>query len=218
MRTLAGFIIALVAPWSAAAQQPPASQPSGSSTPLQITEIENGFVVAPDVRFTQVNDRFATLAGAYGGWQTDKTLLVGGAAYWLANRDDDFKMQYFGGLVRWNFLGDRPLRISTGVLVGGGTATLGRTYGELFDLPPGTALSSQPRGAHFRGGQPITSDTRVRVNDDFFVTEPQLTLLWSVKPWLRIDAGAGYRFIGASDLLGDELHGPSASLAVQIGR
>jgi hypothetical protein len=39
-------------------------------------------------------------------------LLIGAAGYWLANRDDDFKMQYFGGLARWTLGGDRRLGVS----------------------------------------------------------------------------------------------------------
>jgi hypothetical protein len=41
--------------------------------------------------------------------------------------------------------------------------------------------------------------------------------LWAITPWLRINAGAGYRFIGATDLLGDELRGPSGSIGIQFG-
>jgi hypothetical protein len=34
---------------------------------------------------------------------------------------------------------------------------------------------------------------------------------------MRLDAGIGYRFIGAADVLGDELRGPSGSVAIQFG-
>jgi hypothetical protein len=34
---------------------------------------------------------------------------------------------------------------------------------------------------------------------------------------MRLDAGVGYRFIGAADVLGDELRGPSGSVAIQFG-
>ena len=58
----------------------------------------------------------------------------------------------------------------------------------------------------------------LRINGDFVVAEPQLNALWTVTPWLRLDAGAGYRFIGESDLLGRRLRGPSASVAQFGGR
>jgi hypothetical protein len=98
-----------------------AQQAAAPATGLQIEQIQSGFVVAPDVRFTDLNDRAATLAGVYGGWLTDRTLLIGGGAYWLANRADDFKMQYVGGLVRWTIGGDelRGPSGSIGIQFGG---------------------------------------------------------------------------------------------------
>jgi hypothetical protein len=198
-----------------AQQQVPQSAPA-----LQIERIQSGFVVAPDAKFTEVDDRFATLAGVYGGWLTDKTLLVGAGAYWLANRDDDFKMQYYGGLVRWTLTGKRALGISAGGFVGFGDATLGRTYGDLFPSgAPGPKDSMRIHDTRDHRGvrPPLTSDTRVRVNDGFFLAEPQLNGIWSITSWIRLNAGVGYRFVGATDLLGDELRGPSGSLSIQFG-
>ena len=195
------------------AQSAPAAQP------FRVEPIENGFVVAPDARFTEVNGEFATLAGVYGGWLTDRTLLIGGGGYWLANRDDDFKMQYFGGVVRWNIGGHRRLGVSTGALIGVGDATLARSYGDLFGAAPVGDTSSRFRGG--RGsqgfGRVVTSDTLVRIDDDFFIAEPQVNALWNITRWMRLDAGVGYRIIGASDLLGDELRGVSGSIALQFG-
>jgi hypothetical protein len=198
-----------------------AQQASPSAPPLQIDRIESGWVVAPDARFTEVNDRFATLAGVYGGWLTDRTLLVGGGAYWLANRDDDFKMQYYGGLARWVVAGRRALGFSAGGFVGFGDATLGRSYGDLFRPGDGHRINEPIRfhamRGHGDGHTPLTPDTRVRVSDDFFLAEPQLNGVWNITSWMRLDAGVGYRFIGAADVLGDELRGPSGSVAIQFG-
>ena len=205
----------LISPPAGAQQAPPAA------SPLQIERIESGFVVAPDARFTEVNDRFATLAGVYGGWLTDRTLLVGGGAYWLANRDDDFKMQDYGGLVRWTIGGRRRLGMSAGGFVGFGDATLARTYGDLFPVADGHGMKDPTRFHALRGHgdlrRPLPIDTRVRVNDDFVLAEPQLNGVWNITSWMRLDAGIGYRFIGAAEVLGDELRGPSGSVAIQFG-
>jgi hypothetical protein len=196
-----------------AQQSPP---PPGS---LQIERIESGFVIAPDAKFTEVDDRFATLAGVYGGWLTDRTLLVGAGAYWLANRDDAFKMQYYGGLVRWTFAARHTFGVSAGGFVGFGDATLGRTYGELF--PSGQRIKDPMRFRASRGHgdvrTPLTNDTVLRINDGFVLAEPQLNGVWNITSWMRLDAGVGYRFIGAADVLGDELRGPSGSVAIQLG-
>lgn len=159
-----------------------------------------------------MNDQFATLAGVYGGWLTDRTLLIGAGGYWLANRDDDFKMQYFGAVGSWTIGAHRKLGVRAGALVGGGSATLAKTYGDLFGAIPAGGHSF--RG---RGGSPITSAALVRVNDDFFIAEPQVNALLSLTKWMRLDAGVGYRLIGGADLLGDDLRGISGSIAVQIG-
>ena len=117
---------------ASASAQPSAPAASG----LQVQTVDSGFVIAPDAKFTNVNDDFATLAGVYGGWLTDRTLLVGAGAYWLANRDRDFTMQYFGGLARWTIGGHSRLGLSAGALVGVGDATISRPYGDLFGQQP----------------------------------------------------------------------------------
>jgi hypothetical protein len=169
------------------------------------------------------------MAGGYLGWLTDKRLLVGAAGYVLANRDDDFQVQYGGGLARWTFFADKPVALSTGVFAGFGTATLSRPYGDIFGTPrptaatPATAamLAGRTNTRIRFGGAPgvstITTSTPVRVHDDFTVAEPQANLVWTITPWLTLDAGAGYRFVGGSDLLGRQLGGASGSIALRFG-
>ena len=210
-----------VLPAAARAQAPEASQTGAPR--LQVSQMSSSAVVAPDVRLTEVNGRQATLAGGYLGWLTDRRLLVGAAGYWLANRHDDFEMQYGGALARWTFFADKPVALSTGVFAGFGTATLARSYGDVFGVPPAAtgappAGPGRTSGSRIRfGGPAITADTPVRIHDDYVLAEPQANLVWSITPWLRLDAGASYRLVGASDLLGRQLRGPSGSLSLQFG-
>lgn len=217
LHALAAAVLAAAVPTLADAQSDPAQ---ASRSGLQISQVRSGLVAAPDIRVTEVNGKQATLAGGYLGWLTDKRLLIGGAGYVLANRADDFRMQYGGGLVRWTFFADRPVAISTGVFAGFGTATIARPYGDLFDLPTAPAASAPagrgPNG-RIRFGTSPSADTPVRIHDDFTMAEPQLNIVWSITPWLRLDAGAGYRFIGNADLTEQQLRGPSGSLALQFG-
>lgn len=211
---LIALCIASLLPSAAAAQTP------SPASPLKIEPIDSGFVVAPDARFTEVNDKFATLAGVYGGWLTDRTLLVGAGGYWLANRDDNFKMQYFGGVGSWTIGARRKVGLRAGALVGGGSATLAKTYGDLFgEIPAGAPGLSRDHGlsSRGRGGSPITSTTLVRVNEDFFIAEPQVNAVMSLTKWLHLDAGIGYRLIGGADLLNEDLRGISGSVALQLG-
>ena len=191
-----------------------------AAAPLRIEPIDNGFVIAPDARFTAINDEFATLAGVYGGWQTDRTLLVGAGAYWLANRHDGFKMQYGGGLARWTMGGHRRVGVTAGALIGLGDATLSKTYGELFGSGPTEGARSNRNGPmSFRGrnGWPVTVDTPLRVSDHFFIAEPQVSALVRITNWMRLDAGVGYRVIGGADLLNEDLRGVSGAIALQFG-
>jgi hypothetical protein len=211
---LIALCIASLLPSAAAAQTP------SPASPLKIEPIDSGFVVAPDARFTEVNDKFATLAGVYGGWLTDRPLLVGAGGYWLANRDDNFKMQYFGGVGSWTIGARRKVGLRAGALVGGGSATLAKTYGDLFgEIPAGAPGLSRDHGlsSRGRGGSPITSATLVRVNEDFFIAEPQVNAVMSFTKWLHLDAGIGYRLIGGADLLNEDLRGISGSVALQLG-
>ena len=211
---LIALCIAVLLPSAAVAQT------AAPASPLKIEPIDSGFVLAPDARFSDVNDKFATLAGVYGGWLTDRTLLVGAGGYWLANRDDNFKMQYFGGVGSWTLGARRKVGLRAGALVGGGSATLAKTYGDLFgEIPAGAPGLSRDHGlsSRGRGGSPITSATLVRVNEDFFIAEPQVNAVMSLTKWLHLDAGIGYRLIGGADLLNEDLRGISGSVALQLG-
>jgi hypothetical protein len=192
-----------------------AQDPMGTTPRLHIETISTRFVVAPDIRFTEVNDRSATLAGVYAGWLTDRTLFVGGGGYWLANRDDDFKVAYGGPIVGFIARGDQKLAFGARTLLGFGNATLSDTYAVLI----GEQIRFGTTGRTVRGGpRGINSSTRVAFEDNFFVAEPQVNALWKITNWMSVDAGLGYRLIAGSDLLDDRLRGLSGSIALQFGR
>lgn len=206
---------------SAASAQTPA--PADVSTPSQmiVEKIENGWLFAPDVRITDLDGRTSTLAGGYVGRITDRTLTFGGGGYWLTNRDDDFNMAYGGAVVQWMMRADHAVGFGLRALVGGGSATMPRALGDLvkFDDRDGHIVS---RGLRFGGRtispvNPIDPTEVVAVNDDFFVVEPQLDVLWNLSRRYRINFGVGYRAVGWAPYLGDQLRGVSGSIAFQVG-
>jgi hypothetical protein len=219
IRTLACLLAVLGVCVPAFAQQQPAAP--AQAQPMQIETIHSGFVVAPDTRFTQVDDRTATFAGVYGGYLLEQTFLVGAGGYWLANSDHDFKMAYGGAVVGWTFHGDRALAYGTRVLVGGGEATLSSTYGAILNLPSGTVLGTRDvaRFGSHRGNSvpPITSDTRVIFSDDFFITEPQANVLWRLTDWMRVDLGVSYRLTAGSEF-DSQLRGFGGMVAIRFGQ
>ncbi len=57
----------------------------------------------------------------------------------------------------------------------------------------------------------------VRVREDFFVFEPQISAVTKVTNHIAVDVAAGYRVIGMADALGDRLDGATGSLGLQFG-
>ena len=171
MMRSAGFALILgtlvLLPRASAAQQP---DPAASTSRLRVETISTRFVVAPDVRFSEVNDRSATLAGAYAGWLSDRTLFIGGGGYWLANRDDDFKMAYGGPIVGVMARADRKLAFGARTLIGFGNATLSDTYAAL--VGERIRFGTSPRD--LRGVRRPNESTRVAFEDNFFIAEPQM--------------------------------------------
>ncbi len=230
------FVLMTGAPAFAQAQSAPIAQtqPASAADPGQkpapvpstvtIERVPSGWVVAPDVTFTEVNKQAATLVGAYGGWLQDRTWMFGGGVYWLANQSHDTDMVY-GGLVS-QFMARSDRRIGFGIkgLIGGGDATLTARYGDVF----GTPVASGPPIVFGRSHHPphpdnrppsggITADTRVVFNEVFFIAEPQAQLMWNVSDHVRITFGAGYRITAGGDEVNDRLRGPIGSLSVEFG-
>ena len=145
MRTFLLLAAAVLVASTAHAQNP---TPAPTTGPLVLERIHDAWIVAPDFKVTDLDDRTGELAGAYGGRVFDNTLLVGGAGYWLTNEARDFKMAYGGLLVGWQSREFGRIRFGGRGLAGGGTATLGfDVTSASFWLPakaPSIAKSASP--------------------------------------------------------------------------
>jgi hypothetical protein len=95
-----------------------AAQPANQG-PMVVQRMHSGFVVAPDVKITEVDNRTSALAGGYAGWLSDETRFVGGGAYVLTNRASDRKMAYGGLVLQWLTRADRRIGFGKKTLVGG---------------------------------------------------------------------------------------------------
>ena len=200
------------------AQNPPAAPTNG---PLILERIHNPWVLAPDFKVTDLDDRTGEMAGAYGGKLLDEKLLIGGAVYWLANSERDFKVTYGGVLVGWQSREFGRIRFGGRGLAGVGRATLG------FDVTALRGVPQQPTAVRgdIRFGavdprvqqapQPIR--TRFAATDDFFLVEPQADVSARITKMIGVSCGVGYRQTANGDVLRDRLNGVSANLAVQFG-
>ena len=110
------FVVGGVA--AASAQERPAQ---GGSTMEE--QVSGGWVVAPDFKFTRIDEGDAALVGAYGGKFIDRGFLVGGGAYVLRGARD-VGMAYGGGLVEWFGNPGGLVDFSVRGFIGLGTATL----------------------------------------------------------------------------------------------
>ena len=230
MRKLILLCAALLVASTAQAQNPPAAAPTNG--PLVLERIHDGWVLAPDFKVTDVDNRTGELAGAYGGRVIDNTLLIGGAGYWLANDARDFKLAYGGVVVGWQSPEFGRIRFGGRGLAGAGRATLGfdvtPVSGGIVDGFAGTRpgdirfgvtdprVTTAPTRAPVPS-QPPTLRTRVIARDDFLVFEPQANISARITKAIGVSCGVGYRETANADILRDRLNGPTASLAVQFG-
>ena len=233
MRIAIVFVAALLAAPGAYAQTTPAP----TNGPLVLERIHDGWVLAPDFKVTEVNNRTGELAGAYGGRVFDGALLIGGAGYWLANEERDFKLAYGGLVVGWQSPEYGRIRFGGRGLVGGGRATLGfdvtgqrnvvvqAGVGQAGSVTAGRGDIrfgvTDPRAqTPARAPLPVQGQTlraRVAGREDFFVFEPQANISVRVTRAIGVSCGAGYRTTAQADFLGDRINGPTANLAIQFG-
>jgi hypothetical protein len=193
-------------PSPAPAPERPSPAPQSPSQPsagiIQTSSAENGFVVAPDFRITDINHHTAQMVGAYGGYVFSKQLLVGGGGYWQADSTDGAHMFYTGPVVEWRLFPDRTVGLNLHGLVGGGWRYFDDDFyyrmirSDRFLPPPGT--------------HPVR---RGWYNDGFFVAEPEAQVVVRLGSWIRAQGGVGYRATSA-----DGLSGASGSISVQFGR
>ena len=214
LRTLltAALIVAALTPHAYAQQ-------GATASPLTVERVDNRFVVAPDFKATDVDHELGQLAGIYGGTLLDDRVLIGAAAYWLANGSDSSRLTYGGLLVGWATPDTSRIRFGVRGLAGVGTATLPAEADATFTRG---ALPSPSIRFGTRTPPRLTPDIglmrtiRFALRDDFLVFEPQGIVGLSVTDHILINVGAGYRAVALTDALRDRVDGATGSIAVEF--
>ena len=206
VRRLIGVSLCLVGlPLSAAAQQAASSQSGAGS--ITVERVENGFVLAPDFKYTEIDHSSAKLAGVYGGWVYDHTLLLGAAGYWQTNQIAGSRMSYGGALVKWLVQDTEPVGFSLGALVGGGETR----------LPTTVSFVSFDHDAHDNMPPVMTTQSgTLLVREQFFVFEPEADVSVKLARQVRLAVGVGYRVIGRAFNANSRLQGASGSVSLQF--
>ena len=192
-----------VAPSPARAQQ--------TQGPMTVERVHDGFVIAPDVEVGRVGSSTATMAGVYGGWMIDNTVMIGAGGYFQMNRSNARTMDYGGLVVEWLARTDQSIGFGARALVGGGEAELSDALSVSIPTP---IFRPDGRLDHL-DVRHETVPFRFRTN--FFVAEPQADVLFTFSRLARLRVGAGYRLIGGAHGWDDQLRGATASVAVLIG-
>jgi hypothetical protein len=209
-RTLAALAMTCAVPAAAAAQGGNAVE-QGAQGSVTVEVVRDGFAIAPDVRVTRLDGSSRSLAGAYGGWVFDDTLLVGAGGYWLTDASINRKFAYGGAVLEWRqhpALG--PIAFGIRGLAGYGQATMTSTvnlvnyggYSPLDRMPPATTT---------------VTTALVRFDQGFFVVEPQAELVVSLARWARLTCSLGYRAIGDANGMANRLRGASGGVALELG-
>lgn len=195
--------------------------PPTQTQTLVTGDVENGFLFAPDFKFTEVAGDFANLAGGYGGWVLNRKLLLGGGAYTLTNGGGN-DMTYGGGVIEYFVSSSSLVNLSFRGLVGGGSATVrGSGFGPDFgydDVPSAPFLGNLfgRRGGRFPDDDFPRFGPRSSSRTSFFVAEPEANVMLNVTEKFRLGFGGGYRFIGGAGPLQNALDGFTASVALKL--
>lgn len=212
---IAATCIICVMPSLASAQANTAPVTQG---PMTVERLHNGFLIAPDVKLTEVDHTTSGLIGGSAGWVTDETFFIGGGGYWLANQSSTRKMAYGGLVVQWLARTDERVGFSVKGLLGAGGATTAETVTEVL-YPPNFPFG--PDG-HMLTGDPLmhptltTTTASVRVRQGFFVAEPEANLTVRLTKGVRLAGGVGYRAVSRDHRNGTQLSGATGSLGLQF--
>jgi len=189
---------------------PPSSAPrpsprSSEEGGIHVATGDDGFMIAPDFRVTDLNHHTAQLLGAYGGYVFGGQFLVGAGGYWQVNSTDGTHIAYGGPVFEWRVFPDKPVGLNLHGLVGGGWRYADDGYFAHFDGPR-IDHRGVPAGRYY--GLPYG-----RYGDGFFVAEPEAQVVVRLASWIRVQGGAGYRATSS-----DGSSGASGSVSVQFGR
>jgi hypothetical protein len=187
-----------------------------------LEKIQNSFIVAPDFKFSEMDGESANLLGGYAGWLIDRKLFIGGGAYWLTSGPAGSDLAYGGALVEWFARRNDRFNLSFRGLAGLGAGAVAVDVDE-FPEPVFPDRGFGPHGSRGgfggRGGRyPHPFPSSVRVDETFFVAEPQASVSYTFTSWLRLGAGAGYRLVAGASDLESRFRGPTASLSLQFGK
>jgi PEGA domain len=200
-------------PPAPAPRRPPSAAGPPQPGSVVVTNVEDGAVFAPDVKFTEVNHEFATLVGAYAGYVFGGEVMFGGGGYWQANSTNGLHIAYGGPVVEWRALRGKTIGLNLHALVGGGTR-----YSDYHDgyYGSGQGVYVDPRGRNRHGVAVVRPGYAYGYPyydyDAFFIADPEAQLVIHFGSSVRLQGSVGYRATSTSSL-----NGVTGGISIQIG-
>jgi hypothetical protein len=185
----------------------------GQSTVLMSSTTELGAFGGPDIRMTSILASPALLLGAQASWLADHRFFFGLAGYGLATRHDAPDTMRIEGS-----------RSTLGMMYGGLRLGLVSSPHRLVHLTvaallgPGSlfGVSNVATPGEFEVGY----ERQVGHAEAFLVVEPEIAAELNATTFMRIAAGASYRYVTGVEqpgLSSSNLSAPAASLAFKFG-
>jgi len=183
----------------------PLAPPPGRPRPIQHVEPSgDGFVLAPDFKITEMNNRTTGFAGFYGGAVFAGQVMLGGGAYFQLDDYASEQMAYGGFVAEYRLFHDHPVGVALHGLAGFG-ATNVPIYGHGGRYGYSAYYGGCGYGYAYYGCP----------YDGFFIGEPEVQVAARIGRSVRLVGGVGYRFT-SSDFY--NLNGVSGTISVQFGK
>jgi hypothetical protein len=174
---------------------------------LVADEVVSGGFGGPVVLYSRVRGHDAFFLGGRGGWIANHRVVLGGGGFGMMSRvpappgalggGENLRLGFgYGGLwLEYIFLPHKLIHASLGTLLGVG----GASYTRIHDV--------------------LDESSEVE-SDGVFVADPTLCIELNVFRYMRIDVGAGYRFVGGLELSGldhQALNGFTGTVQLKFG-
>ena len=144
---------------------------------MKVERIHNGFLAAPDFKFTDFDHKTSGLMGGYAGVVFADAFFIGGGGYGLVTDTNNRSLGYGGFLMQWFGRTSETFGFSGKMLIGWGEAESTEAI-QVYDNRGRASLQA------------------VRVHQNFYVFEPEVNGLVRLSRNVRLTGGAGYRFTG----------------------
>jgi hypothetical protein len=203
---IAAVLVCLLGVWLGSAN----AQTTTGGGPLVMQPSGDGPVITPDVKIGKFGGDSGVLVGAYGGWLFDDQLLVGAGGYGLVDHDwydPVSRMSQFGFVTAWTVPATKVFHPGLRGFVGFGQATLTDNY----------SYAGHPGYPDAHHGDPHGGAYGVQFWEDFFVFEPQVSMLLQLSHGVAVDFSVGYRLVQGAGYYNDRLSGTSGSVGVRFG-